>query len=220
VDQRSGPHRFAATDQGGVAPLDMDRLARQIQELRAQVHHVLVSIHWGEERFLIPSPAQIEQAHALVNAGASMILGHHPHVLQGLEFHCGAPIIYSLGNFIADEVYFSDGDAIHWDRTERTGCILLAELDDKAVVNVRQVPTYDSDTLVEIDRSGRGARRFDKARRALAQGVTLARYRREHLWVKTIKPILAHLRWSQLKRLRPRQLRQVFRMILQARHVR
>ena len=152
VDQRSGPYRFAAEDQWGVAPLDVDRLARQIRDLREQVHHVVVSVHWGEERFLIPSPVQIEQAHAIVDAGASIVLGHHPHVLQGLEFYRGAPIIYSLGNFIADDVYFSDGDAIRWNRTERTGCILLAELSESAVVNVRQVPTFDTGRLVELDR--------------------------------------------------------------------
>ena len=89
ADQRSGVSRFAAAGQWGVAPLDVDRLARQIQDLRAAVHHVVVSVHWGEERFSIPSPGQIEQARALVCAGASMVLGHHPHVLQGLELYRG-----------------------------------------------------------------------------------------------------------------------------------
>ena len=72
-------------------------------------------------------------------------------MLQGLEFYRGAPIIYSLGNFVADDVYFSDGDAIRWNRTERTGCILLAELSESAVANVRQVPTFDTGRLVELD---------------------------------------------------------------------
>ncbi|HYW80741.1 MAG TPA: CapA family protein, partial [Thermoguttaceae bacterium] len=105
VDRRSGPYRFAAVDQWGVAPLDIDRLTRQIGELRSHVDHVLVSLHWGEERFLIPSPVQIDQAHALVDAGASIVLGHHPHVLQGLELRGPTPIIYSLGNFLADDVH-------------------------------------------------------------------------------------------------------------------
>ena len=105
----------------------MDRLVRQIQELRQHVDHVIVSLHWGEERFLIPSPVQVEQAHALADAGASMVLGHHPHVLQGLEVYRGVPIIYSLGNFVADEVHFTNGDAVRWDRVGQTGCILRAD---------------------------------------------------------------------------------------------
>jgi poly-gamma-glutamate capsule biosynthesis protein CapA/YwtB (metallophosphatase superfamily) len=197
VDHRSGPYQFAAANQWGVAPLHLDRLTRQIRELRPHVDHVLVSLHWGEERFLIPSPAQVDQAHALVDAGASMVLGHHPHVLQGLEIRRGAPIAYSLGNFIADEVYFTDGDAVRWNRTGRTGCILLAELGPgPAVANVRQVPTYDPGRKVELDHGSFGPRRIAKASRAIARGVTPRRYRREHLWVKTIKPIVQFLRWS------------------------
>jgi hypothetical protein len=214
ADQRSGVSQFAGPGQWGVAPLDVDRLARQIQDLRAKVHHVIVSIHWGEERFSIPSPGQIEQARALADAGASMVLGHHPHVLQGLELYHDAPIAYSLGNFFADEVYFSDGDAVQWNRTGRTGCILAVELDNRAVGNVRQTPTYDDGRLVEIDRSGFGLRRLEKTRRAIARGVTPARYRREHLWVRTIHPALRRFRWSKLKKLRPRHFGDAFRRLL------
>ena len=206
VDQRSGPSQFAATDQWGVAPLDMGRLRRQVRELGSKVDHVLVSIHWGEEKFLIPSPVQVEQARALVDAGASMVLGHHPHVVQGLEIHRGSPIVYSLGNFTADEVYFSDGDKNRWNRTGRTGCILLADLNKDGVKNARQVPTYDPGSEVQLDQSGFGQRRLDKTCRALARGVTLGRYRREHFRVKTINPILHHLRWSEIRRLRYRQV--------------
>jgi hypothetical protein len=221
VDQRSGPYQFATPSRWGVAPLDIDRLLRQIRDLRPHVDHVLVSLHWGEERFLIPSPTQVQQAHALVDAGASLVLGHHPHVLQGLEIHRGSPIAYSLGNFIADEVYFTNGDAVRWNRTGRTGCILLAELGaNAALANVCQVPTYDSGQTVELDHTRFGQRRIDKARRALARGVTLRRYRREHLWVKTIKPILDHLRWSKLKRLRFRHVRNALRGLFQARRLR
>jgi hypothetical protein len=216
ADQRSGPYRFAAANQWGVAPLDIDELARRIQVLREQVHHVVVSVHWGEERFLIPSPLQVEQSHALVEAGASIVLGHHPHVLQGLEFHRGAPIIYSLGNFIADEVFFCDGDAIRWNRTERTGCILLADLTESTVANVRQVPTFDTGQLVETDLGGFGFRRIEKVNRAIARGVSPGRYRREHLWVKTIVPILKHLRWSELKKARPSQLRKAIQTLCRA----
>ena len=156
VDGRSGPYQFAAPGRFGVAPLNLPRLLDQVATLRRDVDHVLVSLHWGEERFLIPSPIQVEQARALIDAGASMVLGHHPHVLQGLEWWHGRPIIYSLGNFIADDVAFSDGDLLRWNRTERTGCVLLAELHADGVTGVRQVPTYDNGRLVGVDHTGFG----------------------------------------------------------------
>lgn len=216
VDGRSGPYQFAAPGRFGVAPLNLPRLLDQVAILRRDVDHVLVSLHWGEERFLIPSPIQVEQARALIDAGASMVLGHHPHVLQGLEWWHGRPIIYSLGNFIADDVPFSDGDLLRWNRTERTGCVLLAELDADGVTGVRQVPTYDDGRLVGVDHTGFGQNRIDRAARALARGVTLRRYRWEHLRIKTILPMLNHLRWSKLKNIRPHNLSNALRRFLSA----
>jgi len=216
VDPQTGPYRFASPDGSGVPALDVARLARQVRDLRCSVDHVLISLHWGEERFSVPSPAQVEQAHRLVDAGASMILGHHPHVLQGLEIYRRAPIIYSLGNFVADNVHFSDGDAIRWNRVQRTGCILLAEISKAKIENVRQVPTHDSGRLVDVDASRFGRRRIEQTRRAIAGGVSIARYRRERLWVKTIRPFFGHLRWSKLKRLRWRQICNTFRGFLQS----
>ena len=85
-------------------------------------------------------------------------------MLQGLEFHRGVPIIYSLGNFVADDVSFSNGDAIRWNRTERTGCILSVELSESAAANVRQTPTFDTGQLVTLDIDGFGSRRIENER--------------------------------------------------------
>jgi len=218
ADRRSGTVAFAGDDRFGVAPLETDLLAEQIRRLRAEVDHVIVSAHWGEERFDIPSPQQIAQARAFVEAGASVVVGHHPHVIQGMEVHRGAPIVYSLGNFVASEVYFTSGDAVRWDRTGRTGCMLQVEMGGGGeIVSFRQIPTFDDGKGVVLDRSGFGARRIDRCNRTLARGVTLRRYRQEALRVHTIRPALRYLRWSRLKTLRLRQVRKAFASIFRAR---
>ncbi|MBE3098093.1 MAG: CapA family protein [Acidobacteria bacterium] len=206
ADPRTGPSGFAEPGVPGVAPLKMTNLIDDIRRLRAEVDHVIVSLHWGEERLSIPSPTQVEQAHALADAGASLILGHHPHVLQGLEVYRGVPIIYSLGNFVAFDVPFSDGDRLAWNRTERTGCVLQVDLGPDSTQCVGQIATYDDGVRVGLDTSGFGDRRIAKVNGVLARGVTSARYRREFFWVKTVLPILAHLKWSELKGLRPGRL--------------
>jgi poly-gamma-glutamate capsule biosynthesis protein CapA/YwtB (metallophosphatase superfamily) len=211
ADRRSGTRPFAGPAQWGVAPLDVDRLCRQIRELRSELGHVIVSPHWGQERLSIPSPEQVDQARRLIDAGASMVLGHHPHVLQGLELHQGRPIAYSLGNFVACEVPYVNGDAVRWNRTERTGCVVTAELTGEAVTNVLQKATYDDGRQVRLDAGSFGQRRIVKVNRALERGVTDRRYRRQSLWVNTIRPILQHMRWSQLKRIRPRHVVKLFR---------
>jgi AmmeMemoRadiSam system protein B len=67
---------------------------------------LIVSMHWGEEYKLINSPAQQRLAHKIIEAGADLIIGHHPHVVQNIEKYQGKLIFYSLGNFIFDQ-YFS-----------------------------------------------------------------------------------------------------------------
>jgi len=84
---------------------------------------LMVSLHWGEEYKLINSPAQQSLAHRIIKAGADLIIGHHPHVVQNIEKYQGKLIYYSLGNFIFDQYFSPDtqeglavGLEIHPDR--------------------------------------------------------------------------------------------------------
>jgi poly-gamma-glutamate capsule biosynthesis protein CapA/YwtB (metallophosphatase superfamily) len=61
---------------------------------------IIVSFHWGVEAFYATHPDQIALGHAAIDAGAELVLGHHPHVLQGIETYKGRHIVYSLGNFV------------------------------------------------------------------------------------------------------------------------
>lgn len=213
VDISSGPFRFADESVSGVAPLDIQKVCDIIRRLTPKVDHVVVSPHWGRERFRIPSIDQIHQAHAFVDAGASMVLGHHPHVLQGMEIYKKAPIVYSLGNFFANDVYWSDGDSLTWTRFERTGCIFVAELDSTGVFNVKQVPVIDDGQTIRIEQTGWGDTCISKVNHFLGKGVTPKKYKREKFLVETLKPILGHLRWSKLLKIRPSHFKKLIRLI-------
>jgi poly-gamma-glutamate synthesis protein (capsule biosynthesis protein) len=63
---------------------------------------VVVSLHWGYEFMNRPSPLQVDFGHSLIDNGAALVLGHHPHVLQGIERYRHGAIAYSLGNFVFD----------------------------------------------------------------------------------------------------------------------
>ncbi len=207
ADARTGPHRLATETAAGVNALEVDRLADDIRRLRQTVHHVIVSLHWGQERLNVPSPQQIQQAQTLVDAGATMILGHHPHVISGWQMHQGAGIIYSLGNFVASDVRYSNGDCLRWNRRERTGCILLAELRSEGVREIRQVPTFDPGLRVRIDESNYARRCIEKANIELRKGITARRYRRKHFWITTARPTIEHLAPNRLIHLRPRHFK-------------
>lgn len=74
-------------------------MVEDVARLRAQVDLVLVAYHWGAEKMETPKDYQKQLAHAAIAAGADAVIGHHPHVLQGVEVVDGKPVLYSLGNY-------------------------------------------------------------------------------------------------------------------------
>lgn len=88
---------------------DLDALLEGIRAARKRAHFVLLSVHWGIH--MVPTSIadyQIEIAHRAIDAGADAILGHHPHLLKGIEFYRGRPIFYSLGNFAIEQPHIWD----------------------------------------------------------------------------------------------------------------
>ena len=76
---------------------DMIENIQSLQEQGAQI--IIASFHWGIERANIPNEIQVDLAHSAIDHGADLVLGHHPHVLQGIETYKGKNIVYSLANF-------------------------------------------------------------------------------------------------------------------------
>ena len=91
----------ASIDSGGVFrcydPTDMINL---IKELKSNSDYVIPIIHFGRENSHELEEEQVSSAHAYIDAGADMVVGHHAHTLQGVEIYNDKPIIYNLGNFL------------------------------------------------------------------------------------------------------------------------
>ena len=88
---------------------DLTALCDAVRRTRTEADLVLVSLHWGIH--MVPSVLadyQIEAAHALIEAGADAILGHHPHLLKAVELYRGKPVYYSLGNFAIEQPHIWD----------------------------------------------------------------------------------------------------------------
>lgn len=85
-------------------PFSFEKAKTAIIEAKKSHDLVVVSMHWGEEYQPEPEAETVSLAHGLIDAGADMIFGHHPHVLQPVEMYKGKPIFYSLGNFVFDQV--------------------------------------------------------------------------------------------------------------------
>lgn len=81
------------------------KVISDIELLKKQVDKVVLLPHWGYEFVTIPPYGVTQEAKLFIDAGADLIVGSHPHVLQGYEQYCGKYIFYSLGNFIFDMRY-------------------------------------------------------------------------------------------------------------------
>lgn len=95
------PSEFWATSKGcGTAYPEEERSLKTIQSLKKLTDIVIVSFHWGGENLTNPKPYQRFWSHRSIENGASLVIGHHPHVLQGIERYREGLIFYSLGNFV------------------------------------------------------------------------------------------------------------------------
>lgn len=92
-------------DKPGICQSSVQSLCENIEVLKKEKPecHVIVVLHWGLEYQTEPTISQRKEAYSLINAGADVIIGHHPHVIQKEEIYKGKPIFYSLGNFIFDQ---------------------------------------------------------------------------------------------------------------------
>lgn len=121
------PRSFeAGPDWPGVAWSEDSQVIADIRAARAAGANVVIPfMHWGWEREPQPGERQKQLARAMVDAGADLVVGGHPHITQGAEIYRGKPIVYSLGNFVFDGFETPE---------TRLGWLLRVTVDKKGVV--------------------------------------------------------------------------------------
>lgn len=93
---------------------DPTRLSERIKEEKAKSDYVVAIVHWGKENYHDLENVQIDTGKLYIDSGADMVIGHHAHVLQGVEFYNGKLIAYNLGNFIFNSLTVDTG-ILKWD---------------------------------------------------------------------------------------------------------
>lgn len=91
------------------------KVVKEVRRLRNEnpESYIVIFPHWGREKFYYPEPADRTLAHRLIDAGADLIVGHHPHVVQPIETYKGKKIFYSLGNFILPQAFYADKKLVY-----------------------------------------------------------------------------------------------------------
>jgi poly-gamma-glutamate synthesis protein (capsule biosynthesis protein) len=118
----------AGPDQPGTNPYITDQFLGDITAAAKQYDIVIPYIHMGVEYVAVLPDWAVEGARAAIDAGATMVVTNHPHVIQGMEIYKGKPIVYSPGNFIFDQMFSVE---------VRTGLILEMVFRNNKVVGLR-----------------------------------------------------------------------------------
>jgi len=122
-----------------------DHTVAQVRAEHEAGRMVVVYTHWGEQ--YVPPPERVKiLARQFVDAGAEIVIGTHPHIIQEHEIYSGKHIYYSLGNFIFDQ---------YWNEEVRTGLLLDAVFDGKGIRSVEEKETWlqrDRSTCLKTER--------------------------------------------------------------------
>lgn len=121
----------ATTATPGVAVAGLEQVKIDIAGAKTKADVIIVSMHSGYEYTPYANQRQIEFAHAAVDAGADIIIGHHPHVVQAIEDYKGKKIFYSLGNFVFDQP---------WSTETKQGLMVKFYFDGKNLTKTDLIP--------------------------------------------------------------------------------
>jgi poly-gamma-glutamate capsule biosynthesis protein CapA/YwtB (metallophosphatase superfamily) len=116
---------------GPLRPADLARATSAVRTLNGEVDVVIVLPHWGDQYTHRPVPDQRRVGRALLDAGADLVVGGHPHWVQTAELHRGRPLVHSLGNFVFD---------MDWNDEVREGVVLEARFAGARLASARFVP--------------------------------------------------------------------------------
>lgn len=161
IERLENPDTKGATENsaGVFRCLNPDKLCEVVAQAKENSDFVIVYIHWGTENVTEPDWAQLDQAPKIAQAGADLIIGDHPHCLQGITYVGNTPVVYSLGNF-----WFNS-------KTLDTGMVKIA-LDQNGLKSFQFVPALQADCRVALA-EGEEKERILNVMRGLSPGVNI-----------------------------------------------
>lgn len=139
IERLENPDTKGATEEsaGVFRCLNPEKLCEVVRTAKENSDFVIVYIHWGTENVTEPDWAQLDQAPKIAEAGADLIIGDHPHCLQGITYCGNTPVIYSLGNF-----WFNS-------KTLDTGMVRVT-IGQEGLRSFQFVPALQSDCRVDL----------------------------------------------------------------------
>jgi len=130
----------------GMVPPEEPYYLPLLKKTRDESDFVIVSLHWGFEMYPYPQPKDKDLAHKLIDQGADLVLGHHPHVVQGHETYNGKHIFYSLGNFVFKSYYYKGNKQKQAEESKQTMFVSI-DIDSSGIHSFEYLPVYYNEDL-------------------------------------------------------------------------
>jgi poly-gamma-glutamate synthesis protein (capsule biosynthesis protein) len=182
---------LAGESSAGCAPLTEELAVERVRACAEEADAVVVVAHWGYCDYRTPSPDQARLVEALFRAGATAVIGHHSHVVQGVRRRSGRLVAYSLGNFAFAE-YTHGGRTVNLSPDNLGGAVLRVRIDRNSVTGCVIDPTRIARGAITLDRSREREVEFVRRCRLLLPG------RLESNWKRVVALRLAArvLHWA------------------------
>lgn len=141
-----------------------------IGDLKKEADWVMVQVHWGDELFPYPAPQERIIAQELVASGADILIGHHPHVVRGMEKINGTPVFYSLGNYYFPTIRDSQGNVIYRPAPRNKEALTIQVTFQRGQAPKCDIHSYWQDTSeTKPDPLNRAVRRLGKTSTVLTE---------------------------------------------------
>jgi poly-gamma-glutamate synthesis protein (capsule biosynthesis protein) len=154
-DEDVVPPDYEAGNHPGTALMRFEKMFSAVMDAKKMADVVVVSMHSGTEYIQKPNDSQVEFAHGAIDAGADLVVGHHPHVVQTMEKYKGKYIFYSLGNFVFDQM---------WSRETREGLMIKVYLNTSGVDRIYLLPivieNYSQPRLASVEEAEKIVKRL------------------------------------------------------------
>jgi len=131
----------------GTFHIDDPSLLQLISSIKSKVNYLVILPHWGREYIYYPHHILRKKAYQWIDFGADMVIGHHPHIIQGKEIYKGKNIYYSLGNYIFPNFYNKHGIYKKWNAENNHSILLTVSFG--STINVKETGlVFDTKNLI------------------------------------------------------------------------
>ncbi|MCX5513938.1 hypothetical protein C3941_20645 [Kaistia algarum] len=139
-----------------VAAEDLAFAADAVRDAKAQCDFLVVTIHWGFGSGEDLAEYQLPLGRALIDAGADVVHGHHPHAIHGIGFHQAKPIFFSAGTFIGQQVFLDASPQVHalWAGMSPDGYVASLDIEGGAIRAIRLLPTTLNEQRLPVRAEG------------------------------------------------------------------